>query len=72
MNVLVTKTDLKGATGVDISMLALKSGLASIKAKVDKMDMDKAKPVPAEIIKLCNAVDNYVFEKLCIISWSQK
>ena len=35
-----TKADLKGATGVDSSNLAAKSDLASLKAKVDKINVD--------------------------------
>ena len=36
-----TKTDLKGATGVDTSNLIAKSDLAGLKAEVDKMDIEK-------------------------------
>ena len=36
-----TKLDLKNATGVDTSKLAAKSDLASLKAEVDKIDVDK-------------------------------
>ena len=39
----MTKTDLKGATSADISLLAIKSGLASIKDEVDKMEWIKQK-----------------------------
>ena len=31
-----TKTDLKDATGIDISKIAAKSGLSSLKAVIDK------------------------------------
>ena len=34
------KVDLKGATGVDTSNLAAKSDLASLKAELDKIDID--------------------------------
>ena len=35
-----TKIDLKNATGIDTSKLATKSDLASLKAEVDKIDVD--------------------------------
>ena len=35
------KVDLKNATGVDISKLATKFDLASLKAEVDKLDIDQ-------------------------------
>ena len=41
-----TKTDLKNATEIDTSKLAAKSDLVSLKAEVDKMDIDKSKSVP--------------------------
>ena len=41
-----TKTDLKNATGVDTSNLPAKSDLASLKAKTDKIDVDKLEIVP--------------------------
>ena len=42
-----TKADLKGATGIDTSMLASKADLASLKTKVDNLTVDKLKTVPA-------------------------
>ena len=44
----VTKADLKNATGFDTPKLAIKSDLVSLKAKVDKLDIEKIKPVPVE------------------------
>ena len=35
------KADLKNATGIDNSKLAAKSDLVSLKAEVDKIDVDK-------------------------------
>ena len=43
-----TKTDLKNATGIDTSNLALKSNLAKLKAEVDEIDVDKLKTVPVD------------------------
>ena len=38
-----TKADLKNATGNDTSKLALKSNLASLKAEIDTIDVQKYK-----------------------------
>ena len=54
---------LKKATGVDTSNLAAKSDLASLKAEVDKIDIDKLKTVPFDLFKLSNVVDNGVVKK---------
>ena len=44
-----TKAELKSATGVDPSKSA-KSGLASLKTEIDKLDVDKLKTVPIDFI----------------------
>ena len=44
-----TKTDLKNVTHVDVSSLALKSNLASLKTEVDKLDIDKLAPFPVDL-----------------------
>ena len=49
---------LKGATGVETSNLPAKSDLASLKAQVNKKDIDKLKTVPADLSKLSNVVDH--------------
>ena len=43
------KASLKGATGIDTSMLASKTDLASLKTKVDNLDV-KLKTVPPDLI----------------------
>ena len=50
------KTDLEKARRVDISNLAAKSYLASLKAEVDKIDVGKLKTVPVDffILKKCS------------------
>ena len=58
-----TKADLKNATGVDTSKLAAKSDLASLKAEVDKLDIDKLIPVPLDLRKLSDLVKNDVNKK---------
>ena len=58
-----TKTDLKNVSHVDVSSLALKSYLASLKTEVDKIDADKLKTVPVDLAKLSNVVENDVIKK---------
>ena len=58
-----TKADLNDATGIDTSNFALKSNLASLKAEVDKQDIDKLVPVPVDLNKLSDVVKNDVFKK---------
>ena len=43
-----TKTDIKNIFHVDTSSFALKSSLASLKTKVDKLDIDKLVPVTVD------------------------
>ena len=63
-----TKADLKNATGIDTSKLALKSNLASLKGEVDKIDVDILKTVPVDFSKLSNLVNNVLSKKLCMIN----
>ena len=58
-----TKTDLKNVTHVDTSSFALKANLANLKTEVDKLDIDKLVPVPADLSKLSNVVNNDVVRK---------
>ena len=58
-----TKTDLKNVTHVDTSSFALKTNLANLKTEVDKLDIDKLKPVPTDLSKLNNVVKNDVVKK---------
>ena len=53
-----TKTDLKNVTHVDVSSFASKTNLASLKTKVDKLDIPKLSTVPADLAKLTNKVAN--------------
>ena len=61
-----TKLDLKNATGVDTSKLAAKSDLASLKAEIDKIDVDKLKTVPVDLSKLSHVVNNDAVKKNCV------
>ena len=67
----VTEAELKRTAGIDTSILASKTDLASLKTKVDNRDVDKLKTVPADLSKLSNVVDsdvvtNTVYDKLVI------
>ena len=58
-----TNTDLRNVSHVDVSSFALKSNLASLKSEVDKLDIDKLTPVPNNLAKLSNVVENEVVKK---------
>ena len=66
------KVYLKGETGIDTSMLLWKTNLASMRTKIDNLDVDKLKTVPADLSKLCNVIDNNVAKKLYMINWISK
>ena len=59
----VAKTNLKKATGVDMSEFAKKTDLTSLKLDVDELDVDKLKKIP---VNLSNVVDNDVVKKNCV------
>ena len=59
----VTKTDLKNVTQFDTSSFAIKTNLASLKTEVNKLDIDKLVPVPADLSKLSDVVKNDVVKK---------
>ena len=50
-------------THVDASSFALKTDLANLKTEVDKLDIDKLVPVPADLSKLIDVVKNDVVKK---------
>ena len=58
-----TKADIKNILHVDTSSFALKANLASLKTEVDKLAIDKLKPGPADLSKLCDVVKNDVVKK---------
>ena len=43
---------------VDTSTFALKANLCSLKTEVDKLDIEKLVPIPADLSKLSNVVKN--------------
>ena len=68
MSNYATKTALKDVTDVDTSSFTLKKNLANLKTEIDKLDIDKLAPVPADFSKLSNVVKNDVVEKLFMIN----
>ena len=66
-----TKADLKNETKADTFKLAAKSDLASLKAEIDEIDVDKSKLVPVDLSKLSNVV-NMLLKKLYMINYLQK
>ena len=60
MSKYIVKANLKKTTYINTSKLAAKSNLVSLKAEVDKLDIDKLVPVPGDLSKLSNVVKNNV------------
>ena len=58
-----TKADIKNISLVDISRFVLKTNWANLKTEVNKLDIDKLKPLPDDVIKLSNVVTNEVAKK---------
>ena len=44
-----TKADIKNISHVDASSFALKTNLANLKTEVDKLDIGKLVPIPADL-----------------------
>ena len=62
-----TKADIKNISHVDTSSFALKTNLASLKTKVDKLDIDKLVPVPVDLSELSDVV-KMLLRKLYMIN----
>ena len=58
-----TKTDIKNISDVDTSSFAFKTNLSSLKTEVDKLDIEKLVPIPADLSKLSNVVKNDIVKK---------
>ena len=58
-----TKDDIKNITHVYTSSFAFKANLVNLKSKVDKLDVDKLKPIPTDLSKLSDVVKNDVAKK---------
>ena len=59
----VTKADIKNITHVDTSSFALKTNSASLKTEVDKLEIDKLKPVSVDLSKLSDVVKTHVVKR---------
>ena len=58
-----TKDDNKNITHVDTSSFVLKTNLANLKSEFDKLDVDELKPIPTDLGKLSDVVENDVVKK---------
>ena len=58
-----TKDDIKKITHVDTSSFTLKTNMANLKREVDKLDVDKLKPIPTDLRELSDVVKNDVVKK---------
>ena len=61
-----TKADIKNILHVNTSSFALKSNLAKLKNKIDKVDIGKLVAAPVDLSKLSDVVKNYVVKKSCL------
>ena len=58
-----TKADIKNISHVDASNFALKTNLANLKTKVDKLDINELVPAPVDLSKLSDMIKNDVVKK---------
>ena len=58
-----TKDVIENITHVDTSSFALKTNLANLKSKVDKLDVDKLKAIPTALSKLSDLLKDDVVKK---------
>ena len=58
-----TKADIKNISHIHTSIFALKTNLANLKSKADKLDIDQLKPLPTYLSKLSYVVKNDVVKK---------
>ena len=59
-----TKADIKNISHVDSLSFALKTNLANLKTEVDKLYIDKLNPLPLDLSKLSDVVNNVVKKSL--------
>ena len=55
-----TKADIKNISHVGTSSFTLKTNLASLKTKIDKLDFDKLVPIPVDLSKLSAVVTSSI------------
>ena len=56
------KSDLKNASGVDITTFAKKVDIVRLKSEIDKLDIGKLETTPADISKVNDVVKNEVLK----------
>ena len=62
-----TAKDVKNIMHIDISSFALKTNVAILKNKVDKLDIDKLKILPNNLTNLKTKVDKLDIDKLVTV-----
>ena len=65
---LCNKSRLKRSNKCWYSNLTTKSILASLKADVDKIEINKLETILVDLVKLSNIADNGFIKKLCMIN----
>ena len=55
---------MKNARGINTSKIALKSDLASLKAEIDKLDIEKLVPVSVDLSRLSDVVKMMLLKKI--------
>ena len=67
-----TKSDLKRAIGIEESEFAKTTDLASLKSKVDKVDIDKLQTVPFDLSQFRNLVKKLLLKILHMVNWLKR
>ena len=55
---------MKNARRINTSEIAVKSDLASLKAEIDKLDIEKLVPVPVDLSRLSDVVKMMLLKKI--------
>ena len=58
------RSDVKNVRRIEASDFAKKIDLARLKSEVDKLEVDKLKPVPIDLSKLCDELNKVVLLKI--------
>ena len=60
MHYIATKSNLKGAAGIDTSNFAKKADLNSLKSNIDKLDVNNSETTPVDLSILSDLVKSEV------------
>lgn len=66
------KSEVKKASGVDVSKFSKKVDLASLKSYVGQLDIDRLEVVPVGLSKLNNLVDNGIIKRTVCYNLAKK